>query len=81
VRYANRRVRATGRALRKALAVASAPRDEDIVDGNLRAYRARLVIAVAEIAKSNASTIREIGAALRPPKQLPRPIPIESMQH
>ena len=75
IRFANRRVRTTGRALKKALAIASAPRDDEITDGNLRAYRARLVGAVAEIAKMNTKALREIASALRPPKQLPRSVP------
>ena len=72
VRYSNRRVREAGRILRRAIAVAIAPRDDEIMDSNTRAYRARLVMATEQIWSTHRRTLREIGSPLRPTPALPR---------
>jgi hypothetical protein len=71
VRFGNRGVRAAGRKLRHALAVVSAPKDEQLSD-DTRKYRGLLEAAIVKIAAENKSTIRAIGKALTPMKQLPR---------
>jgi hypothetical protein len=71
VRYGNRGVRAAGRKLRRALSVVSAPKDEQLSE-DTRKYRGLLEAAIVKIAAENKSTIRAIGKALTPMKQLPR---------
>lgn len=70
VRYANREVRAVGRRLKRALIVAATPSDDEIADPNNRAYRARLLSATEQIAQAHGRVMKELSAALRPPRQL-----------
>ncbi len=70
VRYANREVRSIGRRLKRALLVAATPSDDQISDPNNRAYRARLISATEQIAAAHGRVVRELSAALRPPRQL-----------
>jgi hypothetical protein len=71
VRFGNRGVRAAGRKFRKALAVVSAPKDEQL-SADTRKYRGLLQAAIIKITSENRSTIRAIGKALTPVAQLPR---------
>jgi hypothetical protein len=71
VRFGNRSVRAAGRKFRKSLAVVSAPKDEQLSE-DTRRYRGLLEAAIEKIVSENRSTIRAIGKALTPLKQLPR---------
>lgn len=71
VRFGNRGVRAAGRKFRKALAVVSAPKDEQL-SADTRQYRGLLEAAIEKIVAENRGTIRSIGKALTPLKQLPR---------
>lgn len=71
VRYANREVRSAGRKLKKAIAVASAPNDDELSAGMLR-YRQLLEAAALRIAQEHRSALREVSKALQPMKQLPR---------
>lgn len=73
VRFGNRGVRAAGRKLRRSLAVVSAPKDEQLSE-DTRKYRALLEAAIIKIAAENKSTLRSIGKALTPMKQLPRAV-------
>lgn len=71
VRFGNRGVRAAGRKFRKALAVVSAPKDEQLSE-DTRKYRGLLEAAIEKIVTENKTVIRAIGKALTPLKQLPR---------
>ncbi len=71
VRFGNRGVRAAGRKFRRALAVVSAPKDDQLSE-DTRRYRRLLEAAIIKITTENKSTIRSIGKALTPMKQLPR---------
>lgn len=71
VHYANRGVRSAGRKLRKNLAIMSAPKDIELSE-DTRRYRRLLEAAVVKITTENRKTLREVGRALTPPKQLPR---------
>lgn len=71
VRFGNRGVRAAGRKLRKALVVASTPNDAALSD-QTRRWRGLLTIAMEKIAQEHKTTLREVGKALAPMKQLPR---------
>lgn len=77
IRYSNRQVRAAGRILKKAVKVAATPREDEIVDTNVRAYRARLLSAAEQMLTQHGRVMREIGATLRPPAQLPRTAPVQ----
>jgi len=72
IRFSNRKVRAAGRLLKKAVAIAASPRDDELIDPNVRLYRARLLSAAEQMIAHHGRLIREMGAALRPPTQLPR---------
>lgn len=72
IRWSNARVRAVGRQLRKALIVAVTPRDDEIIDPNTRAWRAHVVSFAEQLNATHGRLLREVGAALRPPAQLPR---------
>jgi hypothetical protein len=71
VRFGNRGVRAAGRKFRHALAVVSAPKDEQLSE-DTRRYRALLEAAIVKITNENRATLRAIGAAATPMRQLPR---------
>lgn len=71
VRYGNRGVRSAGRKLKKAIVVMSAPSDGQLSEG-LRQYRQLLLAATEKIIREHRSTLREVGRALAPMKQLPR---------
>jgi hypothetical protein len=71
VRFANREVRSAGRKLKKAIAVASAPNDDELSVGMLR-YRQLLEAAAVRIAQEHRSALRAVSKALEPMKQLPR---------
>lgn len=71
VRFANREVRASGRKLKKAIAIASAPDDSELSADVLR-YRKVLEIAALKIAQEHRHSLHEVGKALRPMQQLPR---------
>lgn len=70
VRFANREVRAIGRRLKRALIVAATPHDDEILDGNTRLYRARLLSATEQIAQAHGRIVRELSSALTPPRQI-----------
>lgn len=72
IRFSNKLVRAAGRQLKKSVVIAAAPRDEELIDPNVRAYRARLLSAAEQMIANHGRLIREVGATLRPPTQLPR---------
>jgi len=71
VRYANRQVRSAGRKLRHALAVASAPNDEQLSE-DVRRYRRLLEAAAMRIAQEHKRELHEVAKAMAPMKQLPR---------
>lgn len=71
VRFSNREVRSAGRKLKKAIAVASAPHDDELSEGMLK-YRQLLEAAATRIAQEHRSALRGITSALGPMKQLPR---------
>jgi len=71
VRFANREVRSAGRKLQKAIAVASAPNDEQL-SADMKKYRQLLEAAAMKIAHEHRSSLREVGKGLQPMKQLPR---------
>lgn len=71
VRFANREVRASGRKLKKALAVGSAPNDAELSVGMLK-YRQLLEAAMLRIAQEQRTVLRAVSKALPPMKQLPR---------
>lgn len=70
VRFANREVRAIGKRLKRALIVAATPSDDEILDPHTRLYRARLISATEQIAQAHGRVVRELSAALRPPRQI-----------
>lgn len=71
VRCGNRGICAAGRKFRRQLAIVSAPKDEQLSADNRR-YRALLETAMVKIITENKATLRSIGTALSPMKQLPR---------
>lgn len=71
VRYANRSVRTAGRRLRKALVVASMP-DDAALSEDVRLYRARLTVAVEQIARQHRAALRDVSRSLLPMQQLPK---------
>lgn len=71
VRFANREVRSAGRKLKKAIAVASAPNDNELSAGVLK-YRQLLEAAAVKITSEHRSALREVSKSLQPMKQLPR---------
>lgn len=71
VRFGNRGVRAAGRKLKKALAVASLPNDAALSD-DMRRYRHLLCAAVERIASEHRTALRDVTRALGPQRQLPR---------
>ena len=71
VRYANREVRASGKKLKKAIAVASAPNDDELSADMLR-YRRLLEAATVKIAAEHRHALKDVSKALAPMKQLPR---------
>jgi hypothetical protein len=73
VRYANREVRSAGRKMKKAIAIASAPNDEELSADVLK-YRQLLAAATLRIAKEHRAALQDVGRALRPMKQLPRAV-------
>jgi hypothetical protein len=77
IRFSNRLVRAVGRALKKAVAIAATPRDDELIDSNVRAYRARLLSAAEQMLSNNGRLLREVSAELRAPRQLPRSAPAQ----
>jgi hypothetical protein len=71
VRFANRQVRTAGRKVKKALAVASAPNDNELSADVLK-YRGLLEGAILKIAHEHQQSLREVSKSLGPAKQLPR---------
>lgn len=71
VRFANREVRSAGKKLKKAIAVASAPNDDELTVSML-SYRRLLEAAAVRIAQEHRSALKYVSKALRPMKQLPR---------
>jgi hypothetical protein len=71
VRCAHRGVRSAGRKFRKSLEIMSAPQDVALSE-DMRHRRRLLEAAVEKITMENRKTLREVGRALTPPKQLPR---------
>lgn len=70
VRYANREVRASGKKLKKAIAIASAPNDEELSADVLR-YRQLLEAAAIKISLEHRQSLRDVSKGLAPMKQLP----------
>lgn len=73
VRYANREVRSAGRKLKKAIAVAAAPNDDELSAGMLH-YRRLLEAAAVRIAQEHKAALKDVSKALQPMKQLPRAV-------
>lgn len=71
VRYGNRGVRAAGRKLYRSLAILSAPREEQLSE-DLRRHRSLLEAAIERMRHEHQTTLREVGKALKPMRQLPR---------
>ena len=71
VRFANRRVRAAGRQVKKGLVVAGAPSDVQLSE-QMRRYRSLMSVALAKIVSTQRAALRDLGKALAPQKQLPR---------
>lgn len=72
IRYSNRRVRAVGRVLRKAIQVASLPNPDELTSGQLRTYQARLMVAAEQVLGTHRRVLIDLTKALQPPRQLPR---------
>ncbi|HWB15960.1 MAG TPA: hypothetical protein VG538_06085 [Vicinamibacterales bacterium] len=71
VRFSNRTVRASGRKLKKALAVVSMPDDHQLSQDTLK-YRGLLQAALEKISVEQRAAIRDVTRALAPMKQLPK---------
>lgn len=72
VRFGNRGVRLAGRKLQKALAVMSVPADVALSE-DMRRYRARLSVAVEQIATHHRTALRDVTRALtQTTRTLPR---------
>jgi hypothetical protein len=71
VRYSNKRVRAIGRLLRKAIAVAALPQPNEL-STDARVYQARLLLAAEQIMTTHKRVLVDLSTALKPPRQLPR---------
>lgn len=74
VRFSNRSVRAAGRKLKRALAVAMLPDDAVLSEGT-RFYRQRFVSTMETVIKENAAALRLISRPIPPLPQLPRMVP------
>jgi hypothetical protein len=72
IRYANRRVQAVGRALRKAVKIIALPRPDDLTDNANRIYQARLLVTTEQILHAHKHAILDLTKALRPTPVLPR---------
>lgn len=72
VRYSNKRVRAIGRMIRKAIQVAMLPDPSELKSSEMRTYQARLLVAMEEINKTHKSVLLDLTKALQPPRALPR---------
>lgn len=68
---ASREVRSAGRKFKKALALLSAPKDEELSDA-VRRQRQLFLAATEKIVRENRSALRDVSKALGPAKQLPR---------
>lgn len=71
VRYSNKRVRAVGRLLRKAIAIASLPHPSEL-SSDTRVYQARLLLAAEQVMTTHKRVLVDLSTALKPPRQLPR---------
>jgi hypothetical protein len=71
VRFGNRKVRAAGRQLKKALHVMTMP-DDKALSEDTRRYRHVLAGAIERIAQENRAALRDVSRALAPVKQLPK---------
>lgn len=71
IRFSNRGVRALGRRIRKLMAIASVPSDAQL-SADMAKYRHRLAMAIAQIAGTHGSSIRDVSRSLQPLKQLPQ---------
>lgn len=72
IRFANRRVRAVGRALGKAIKIIATPRAEDLTDNSLRIYQARLLVVTEQVLQTHKHALLDMTKALRPSPVLPR---------
>jgi len=72
IRFANRRVRAVGRALHKAIRIIATPRPEDLTDSATRVYQARLLVVTEQVLNTHKHALLDMTKALRPAPVLPR---------
>lgn len=71
VRFGNRGARIAGRKVLRSMAVMSLPDDAALSEG-MRRYRARLSMAVAQIAETHRTQLRDVSRALAPTPSLPK---------
>src|SRR5262245_49736102 len=72
IRYSNKRVRAIGRMLKKAIAVASLPHPSELREDQTRLYQARLLTAIHQLEGTHRRVVLDLSKALQPPRALPR---------
>jgi|GraSoiStandDraft_4_1057263.scaffolds.fasta_scaffold146857_2 hypothetical protein len=72
IRFANRRVRAVGKALHKAIKIIATPQPGDLTDNSLRIYQARLLVVTEQVLNTHKHALLDMTKALRPAPVLPR---------
>jgi hypothetical protein len=73
IRYSNKRVRAVGRILRRAIQVASLPHPSELKSSEMRNYQARLFVACEQLTRAHKHVLLDLTRSLQPPRALPRP--------